>query len=94
MRYKSGCGRSVVLNSYISTFPPVCIQAVRVGVGVNGIGVTVLVAVDVVVGMTGVSVEVGAGMVAVSRLLISGETCNSIGGGVTPIDPTGTSPQA
>jgi len=54
----------------------------------------VLVAVDVVVGMTGVSVEVGAGMVAVSRLLISGETCNTIGGGVTPIDPTGTSPQA
>src|SRR4030066_253160 len=55
MRYTSGLGRRMVVNSYTSTFPPARMQAVRVGVEVDieivGVGVRVWV------GASGVQVD-------------------------------------
>jgi hypothetical protein len=95
MRYTSGFGSTSVDNSFISTRPPVCKQRLRVGVGVKGRGVMVLVAVGGGVGESvGVVVRVAGGKEAVSETRGAYDGSRSAYVAVPSTNSGGTCPQA
>lgn len=83
------------MNSYTSTLLPARMQAVRVGVGVNGMGGFVFVGIGVVMVVLSVDVIwIGPEIVAVSSFRGASDDWIAVDVGVTWIESRGTRPQA
>lgn len=83
-----------MVNSYTSTVPPARMHTVKVGVGVKGMGVLVLVIAGVMGGEVGWFVDTGNGTLTVSMLRGAAVDSNRVDVGVTWIESCGTNPQA